>query len=158
MAIRRLGADCKELVGLTPQEAKFVTEYVKDYNARRAAKSAGYSADHGYALLEKPGIAAALQHITMQALDACHIDAQWVLMEAVDNHLISRQMGNISASNTALRMIMNHSQVDAVASNKVDVEVTTDAAVHERLARGRHRARMQSQQDTPPTDEPLSFF
>lgn len=146
MAIRRLGASCEELVGLTPQEARFVTEYVKDYNARRAAKAAAYSPDHGYRLLEEPNIAAAIQHITMNALEAAHIDAQWVLMEAVDNHQIARQTGNISASNTALRMIMNHSQVDAVASNKVDVEVTTDTAVHERLARGRHRARLKAQE------------
>jgi phage terminase small subunit len=126
-----------ELTGLSPREATFVVEYVKDCAARRAAEAAGYAADTGYGLLQKGHIMKAIENILMQRLEASHIDAEWVLMEAVDNHKIARQRGNISASNTALTICAKHKHVDAFAAEKV--EIVSDKAIMERLLRGRKR-------------------
>jgi len=126
-----------ELAGLSHQEAQFVIEYTKDWDARRAAKAAGYAAETGYTLRDKPNVAAAIQRVISQRLDASQIDAEWVLMEAVDNHYIARQKGNISASNTALTLVAKHVFVDAFAAEKV--EVNSDKEVMERLLRGRKR-------------------
>jgi hypothetical protein len=126
-----------ELTGLKPKEALFVVEYVKDCAARRAAEASGYAPDSGYGLLQKDHIMKAIENILAQRLEASHIDAEWVLMEAVDNHRIARQRGNISASNTALTLCAKHVYVDAFAAEKV--EVSSDKEIMERLLRGRKR-------------------
>lgn len=127
-----------ELVGLKPKEVNFVIEYTKDFSARRAAEASGYSADFGYTLAKKPEIETAIDHVLSHRLESSHIDAEWVLMEAVDNHKIARQQGNISASNTSLNLIAKHVFVDALAAN-VNVEVSSDKEVVERLLRARGR-------------------
>jgi phage terminase small subunit len=126
-----------ELTGLKPQEANFVIEYCKDFSPRRAAEASGWSPDYGHTLKEKPHIAAAIERVLATRLEASHIDAEWVLMEAVDNHMIARQRGNVSASNTALNLVAKHVFVDAFAAEKV--EVNSDKEVMDRLMRGRKR-------------------
>lgn len=142
-----------ELTGLKPKEANFVIEYCKDFSARRAAEASGYSPDNGYAQAQKEHIAAAIQRVLAMRLDASHIDAEWVLMEAVDNHLIARQRGNIPASNTALNLVAKHVFVDAFAAEKV--EVNSDKEVMDRLLRGRKR--IKDKQDTD-NKEDVSFL
>lgn len=137
-----------ELTGLKPQHANFVIEYVKDFAPRRAAEASGYQPDYGSQLLLKDRIKAAINHILSQRLETTHIDAEWVLMEAVDNHLIARQQGNISASNTSLNLVAKHVFVDAFAAEKVNV--TDDKDIMERLLRGRKRLNK--------TDDEVSFF
>ena len=126
-----------ELSGLKPKHANFVIEYVKDFSPRRAAEASGYAPEYGSTLKDKEPIAAAINHILAQRLESSHIDAEWVLMEAVDNHLIARQRGNISASNTSLNLVAKHVFVDAFAAEKV--EVNSDKEVIDRLLRGRKR-------------------
>jgi hypothetical protein len=126
-----------ELTGLQPKEANFVIEYAKDFDARRAAEASGYSADYGYTLRDQANIQESIQRILATRLETSHIDAEWALMEAVDNHLIARQKGNITASNTALGLVFKHTYVDAMAAEKV--EVHNDKEVMERLQRGRKR-------------------
>lgn len=138
-----------ELTGLKPKEANFVIEYCKDFSARRAAEASGYAPDTGYTLLTHEHIAVAIDRILESRLDASHIDAEWVLMEAVDNHMIARQQGNISASNTALGLCAKHKMVDAFAAEKI--EVNSDKEIMDRLMRGRKRAKGDDD------DEP-SFF
>lgn len=139
-----------DLHGLQPKELNFVIEYCKDFSPRRAAEASGYAPDSGYQIKEKPIIQAAINKVLESRLEASHIDAEWVLMEAVDNHMIARQAGNISASNTALTMVAKHTFVDAFAAEKV--EVSSDADVMARLLRGRERARKNKD------DEEVSFF
>lgn len=127
----------KELTGLQPKEANFVIEFTKDFSARRAAEASGYAPDHGYKLKEKVEIAAAIERVIESRLEASHIDAEWVLMEAVDNHMIARQAGNITASNTALNLVAKHTFVDALSAEKV--EVSSDHEIMARLLRGRKR-------------------
>ena len=140
-----------ELTGLKSQHASFVIEYVKDFAPRRAAEAAGYQPDYGSQLLMKDYIKVAIEHILAQRLEASHIDAEWVLMEAVDNHLIARQQGNISASNTSLNLVAKHVFVDAFAAEKV--EVNSDKEVIDRLLRGRKRMKKGDK-----AEDEVSFF
>ena len=135
------------LAGLKPKEANFVIEYCKDFSPRRAAEASGYAPDSGYEILKREPIAAAIDRILESRLEASNIDAEWVLMEAVDNHMIARQSGNITASNTALNMIAKHVFVDAFAAEKV--EVNSEKEIMERLLRGRKRAAGAQDDDSP---------
>ena len=128
------------MMTLTPQEAMFVVQYVKDFSARRAATSVGMQPDQGYKLLNEPHIAKMVENICIDALEACNIDAEWLLMEMVDNHSIARFSNNITASNTALGQIAKHTMVDANASDKLNMNIHTDKDVADRLTRGRVRA------------------
>lgn len=140
-------------IELTAKETMFVIEYTKDFSPRRAAEASGHSPDSGYDIANRDTVQKAVQWVLNQRLESSHIDAEWVLMEAVDNHMIARQRGNISASNTALNLIMKHTLVDAVASDKLNLNVHADKDVMEKLNRGRERVRVR---DKP--DDEVSFF
>lgn len=142
----------RDLTGLHPKYANFVVEYTKDFAPRRAAEASGFAPDTGYQLLQREDIKSAIDHVLSMRLDASQIDAEWVLMEAVDNHMIARQQGNISASNTALNLVAKHVMVDAFAADKV--QVSSDKEVMERLMRARQRASATAES----TDDPVSFL
>lgn len=122
---------------LPPKKANFVVEYIKDFAVQRASEASGYSRDHGYKLIVEPEISEAIEYIIQQRLEDNLIDADWLLTEMVDNHMIARQQGNITASNTALNMVGKHKRVDAFAADKI--KVTTDADVMDRLTAARKR-------------------
>jgi phage terminase small subunit len=126
-----------DMIQLPPKKANFVVEYIKDFAPRRAAEVSGYAADYGYRLLEDPEISGAIEIIIQQRLEVNQIDADWLLTEMVDNHMIARHQGNITASNTALNMVGKHKRVDAFAADKI--KVTTDADVMDRLTAARKR-------------------
>ena len=136
---------------LTPKQANFVVEYIKDFAPRRAAEASGYSSDHGYKLLGEEAISEAIEHIIRERLEVNQIDADWLLTEMVDNHMIARQQGNISASNTALSMVGKHKRVDAFAADKI--KVSTDADVVDRLVAARKRL-----SDIKMDDDDVSFM
>ena len=119
--------------GLTLQEINFVTEYCKDFSPRRAATASGYSPEAGYRLVKKDNIVAAVQYILAGRMEESAIDAEWLLYELVDNHMMARQQGNLAASTTALGHIAKHKMVDANAADKVDVvapvTVVVDGAI-----------------------------
>lgn len=144
------------MITLPAKEANFVVEYIKDFAPRRAAEASGYAPDTGYSLLQKPGISAAIEHIIQERLEVNQIDADWLLTEMVDNHMIARQQGNISASNTALNMVGKHKRVDAFAADKI--KVSTDADVIDRLAAARNRLSGSQQLDSDDTEDQPSFF
>lgn len=121
------------------RDATFVVEYVKDFSARRAAEAVGLSPESGYEIVRRPEIMTAIEEIVTERCERMGIDAEWLLYELVDNHRIARQQGNISASNTALGVIMKHVSVDAEARKKIEMDVTTDQELLDRLRRGRER-------------------
>lgn len=121
----------KDIIQLPPKYASFVVEYFKDFSPRRAAEASGFEADTGYTLLRREDISAAIDAIIQQRLEINLIDADWLLGEMVDNHLIARQMGNITASNTALGLVGKHKRIDAFAADKI--KVSTDSDVMDRL-------------------------
>lgn len=122
------------------QRITFVVEYLKDYNPRRAAEAAQYAdPSYGYTLLNDDELVKkALSLVVSRRLQESDIDAEWLLYEAVDNHMLARQAGNLSASNSALQLIGKIALVDAFASDKI--EVIGNEEVVARLARGRKRA------------------
>ena len=139
MARTRVTSSIPELQTLTHKEAAFVVEYVRDMNASRAAVAVGYDPATGHKLKNKAEIEAAVTLVLKRRLEDSDIDAEWLLYELVDNHLLARQAGNLSASNSALATIGKLALVDAFAEEKIAVK--TDQEVMERLVRGRQRAR-----------------
>lgn len=123
---------------LSFKEAAFVLEYIKDFDTRRAAKVAGWHPDTGYQLLKQENITDALSQLQQVKLENCMVDAEWVLMEAVDNHMLARQAGNIGASNKALELVGKLAQVDAFAAKKI--ELSSDKELAEALKRARGRS------------------
>ena len=143
-----------DLIGLPPKEANFVVEYVKDFAVRRASEAAHYSPEHGYKLLARKDVSDAVELIIQQRLEVNLIDADWLLGEMVDNHMIARQQGNIASSNTALGMLGKHKRVDAFAADKI--KVSTDADVVERLIAARQR--LNDLGEDKPGDDDVSFL
>lgn len=157
MARSRVTTAAPELSQLTHKEAAFVIEYVRDMNPTRAAVMCGYTPEYGHQLRKKPEIELAVQLVLKRRLEDSDIDAEWLLYELVDNHLLARQSGNLSASNTALATIGKLSLVDAFAAEKVAIK--TDEEVMARLIRGRERARAKREgRDAPPADDGVSFL
>ena len=142
-----------DLKELPRKEALFVIEYVKDCAHRRAAEAAGYDPDQGIQLLRKPEIAEMIDRILQDRLDNTVIDSEWVQCELVDNHRLARLQGNLNASTNALKVIANLAAVDAMARNKVDLEVTSTQDIVDRLKRGRQRVSQASGDQ-----EEVSFF
>ena len=112
-------------------------EYLKDFDAQRAAAATGFTPTYGYELLNNAFVVDAIQNVTMQRRESADIDAEWLKMELVDNHFVARQTGKLSASNTALGLLGRHAAVDAFAAEKV--EIKTDEEVRDRLLRARKR-------------------
>lgn len=127
----------EDMTGLTPRHANFLIEYIKDFNARSAAERAGYSPDSAFNLLDREDIQEVLGRVMQQRLDNAGIDAEWLLMELVDNHVLARQQGKINQSTGALDKIARHAAVDAYSAEKV--HVVGDEEVRNRLLRARKR-------------------
>jgi len=123
--------------GLKYRDFNFVVEYCKDFNPRRAAVASGFEPDTGYDKKREPLVMEAIEQILARRLEASDIDAEWFLMELVDNHYLAREMGQITASNAALNMVGKHRDVDAYAADKVKIDTADD--VVQRLQRARHR-------------------
>jgi len=136
-----------DLKGLPRKKALFIIEYLKDVNYRRAAEASGYDPDHGYKLANDKELSPIIDQLLQNRLDDSVIDAEWVLHELVDNHRIARLGANISASNTSLKIIAQLAAVDALAKNKIDLEVTQSQDIVDRLKRGRDRAAVKSKLD-----------
>lgn len=134
-----------EMIKLSPKKASFVVEYMKDFSPRRAAEASGYSPDRGYEIMKEDEVSHAIESIIQKRLEANLIDADWLLGEMVDNHLIARQQGNITASNTALNMVGKHKRVDAFAADKI--KVSTDSDVMDRLNAARTRMKELKEDD-----------
>jgi len=153
----RINAQLANFNLIPAKRRTFIIEYCKDHAPRRAAVASGFAADTGYSLLKEPEVAAAIDEILANRLEASDIDAEWALMQAVDNVLIAKQQGNISASNTALGHVMRHTLVDAMASDKINVNIHANEELLSKLQRG--RVRNAADDDTGGTpDNEVTFF
>ena len=133
---------------LGPKLACFVIEYIKDYAPRRAAEASGYPADKGYELMQDPMVVDTVIALVQERMEEAGIDATWLLYELADNHRIARQQGNINASNTALKTLMQHVSIDAMAKQRVEVDDVSARELVERLQRGRQRNQTNKEEDT----------
>lgn len=127
----------EDLTGCSDTQAFFIIEYVKDRNAQRAAAAVNISAQTAYDYLKDEVVVNALARIKIFQLKNSVIDAEWLKLELVDNHMIAKQQGKISASNQSLNLIGKHAAVDAFAAEKVEIQGAE--AVIERLSRSRTR-------------------
>lgn len=127
-----------DLTGLSDGHAAFVCEFIKDYNAALAAERSGFSRAHGNNLRNREDIDRVIAQIMQRRLESACIDADWHLLELVDNHLLARQQGKLSASNQALVNIGKHAAVDSYSAEKV--HIVGDEEVRAALERGRKRA------------------
>lgn len=127
----------KELTGMSTSKALFVVEYLKHGVVTRACDAHGVSVVTAQKWLKEPAIEQLVGKMIFARMKASNIDAEWALMESVDNHYLARADGNIAGSNSALRNIMNHAAVDAFAAEKV--LIASDEAIKDRLLRGRRR-------------------
>jgi len=128
-----------KLKGLTGKKAVFVIEYTKDFASRRAAEASGYPPDKGIDLLNDEKIASVIESIINERMEDTGIDAEYLMYELADNHRIARQQGNIGASNTALKILAQFASIDALAKRKIELDVTSDKELMDRLYRGRTR-------------------
>jgi len=136
MTKRRITVE--QLTGLSSyQHAFFVIEYCKDQDAPRAAEVCGYEPTTGHKLLKRDDIKEAINGVLARRMQQSDIDAEWLLYELVDNHMIARTKGNLAASNSALREIAKHKAVDAYSAEKVVIE--SHEVVKNRLLRARDR-------------------
>lgn len=140
--------------GMEDRWVMFVIEYLKTRKASVAAEAVGYAPDTGYQLLKEPRIEEAISFALQKFYEEAKIDAQWVLKEAVDNHYLCRQMGDIKGSNAALNLIAKHASVDAFAAEKL--LLSDDKERVAALMRGRKRAQETNDDDNNPA--PPSFM
>lgn len=79
----------KDAEGFTPQQRRFVDEYLIDLNATQAAVRAKYSAKNaaniGYLLLRRPHIKAAIAQAMNERAARTGITADWVIDKLVQN-------------------------------------------------------------------------
>ncbi|KFI27749.1 hypothetical protein CN97_00800 [Haematobacter massiliensis] len=71
---------------LTPKQALFVAEYLKDLNATQAAIRAGYAhpTTQGPRLLENVGVMLAIEAAQAERVKRVQVDADWVLSRLSD--------------------------------------------------------------------------
>lgn len=147
---------------MTPRQARFVEEYLRDLNATQAAIRAGYSA-RGVAatasqLLRVPKVAAAIEAAKQARSEAVGIDAEWVLRKlrevfervmqevrpAMDRRgrPLKDEDGNLlyrfdaAQANRSLELIGKHTSVQAYQEN---IKIDDSQSVIEALLAGRRR-------------------
>lgn len=73
---------------LTPRQALFVREYLKDFNGARAARAAGYSPltakEGAYSLLQRPHIRAAVDAVKVQQIEKVEAEATEVVRMLIE--------------------------------------------------------------------------
>lgn len=84
---------------MTPMKELFLHEYLKDFNASKAALSAGYSKETapsiGCQLLKEPQIAASIRQYIDERNKKADVDAEWVLKEAVQMYRELREANQL---------------------------------------------------------------
>jgi len=78
----------KKPIAILPKHLLFINEYLKDNNATRAAKAAGYkdksAKNMGWRLLKEPAIKAEISRLQANQLETAGITAQYVLTTIKD--------------------------------------------------------------------------
>lgn len=147
----------EELTGLRDYvEANLVIEYCKDFALHRAAEACGIDDSRANKILKRDDVVLAINALLKRRRENAEIDAEWLKWELVDNHLIARQQGKLSASNTALHLLGKHAGIDAFAAEKVFI--ASDEAVKERLMRARERVTGDTKPVAQSPGEETSFY
>lgn len=141
---------------LTTKQKIFCMEYIKDFNASRAAREAGYSDNTANAIgsenLTKPIIQSHIAECIQKRLDRLQIDSDWVLRQAVKVHERCMQGEPIidrdgaftgewkfehAGANKSLELIGKHVDVQAFSEKTVtETTLKVDSPLAERLTGG----------------------
>lgn len=125
---------------LPVKERKFLSEYLVDFNERRAAKVSNIPEQNAYKLLYEDRIQAELNIVLTEIVEDAVVDKKFILSELKKLYEINMQMSNYKEAHNNLKTMMTHIDVDALAKNKVEVDDVTDRDMVERLRKGRLRA------------------
>ena len=91
----------KRPAGITPKQARFVAEYLKDQNATQAAIRAGYSKatanQQGSRLLGNVGVAAALRQKQTRVARKAEITVESLAREFEEARVLAKKQGQASA-------------------------------------------------------------
>jgi len=100
---------------MTPKQAEFVKEYLKDLNATRAAERAGFKNPNTYAaeMMARHEIKAAIAAEMAKRAEKLDIDAEWVLRNAIDLHGRCKAEADRSNERQTLDLIGKHINVQA---------------------------------------------
>ena len=93
---------------MTPRQNLFVSEYLQDLNATRAARDAGFAHPNvqGSQLLAKPHVRKRLDEAIMARSERLRIDADWVLSRL--EHEAQGQDNSAAVRVRALELIGKH--------------------------------------------------
>jgi len=123
----------KKLNALKGKQRLFVQEYIKDHNATRAAKAAGYSEKTAKSMgnenLTKPAIVEAIAEITEVRAQELKIDADWVLKELKELYTNSKSMGKTRYALDAIDKIGKHVDVQSW-QGKMDITSKGEQVVY----------------------------
>jgi len=141
---------------MTPKMALFCREYIKDFNATRAAADAGYSKKTAYSqgqrLLRNVEIEKALSEAIERRMEKVEIDAEWVLQKLVDQYKVNiddfvkvDDLGNpsfdFSKASKEQRAAVNSLQIDSAKSGGLEIskiKVSLNSKLKLLEAIGRH--------------------
>ena len=126
-----------EDIPLPTEEAHFVVEYCKDLDVHRAARSCNIDAEDAFKMVAKQKVITQIQRILRSRLEVRDINADWLMMELYNLHIMCLQTGKLSTSHQVLKTIGSLGKVDAYAAEKV--ELKSDRDVIDRLQRERKR-------------------
>ena len=97
---------------MTPKQAAFVREYIKDSNGTQAAIRAGYSAKTASAianqLLDKTIVRNAIKELNQKALAGTVLTVEWVIEKLITNIESAESEGNRTAVNQGLTLAAKH--------------------------------------------------
>lgn len=99
---------------MTPQQQRFIEEYMIDLNATQVAIRAGYSektaAETGYENLRKPQTAEAVGKAKAELSEKSELSAQWVIdrLREVAEHCMKEESYNATGAARALELIGKH--------------------------------------------------
>ncbi|APX88656.1 hypothetical protein BV394_02015 [Brevirhabdus pacifica] len=122
---------------LTAKQERFVQEYLKDGNATRAAKDAGYSHKTAYSVgaenLRKPQIAAALAKAKAERTERTQVTMDYVIGRLVIEAERDDEKSSHSARIAALTQLRQHLEGvgDPDAAAPLSINISTVEAVRE---------------------------
>lgn len=95
-----------------PQHEIFCLEYLKDFNASRAYRDAGYSENgarqSAFRLLTHADVQARLTGLIKRRAEKVQVSAEWVLEKLVENTEGALQEGERVAANGSLKLLGQH--------------------------------------------------
>lgn len=140
---------------MTPKQARFVEEYLKDMNATQAAIRSGYSADsaaqQGERLLRNADVAAEVAKAIGARSDRVQVDQDWVLSRLVqvaercmqaepvtdrEGEPTGEYRFEAAGANRALELVGKHL---GMFTEKLDVKLQSDIAARLEGLRARRR-------------------